>query len=121
MKANLNTFLFWLALTASVRLAPAQSAQFFRLVGPTAITITDFRADGTLAWSGATPGATYSVQAGGSPYLGGTDPHGPANGANLVLRGGSWSADARDARCANREAAGTGATQGTGFRCVKGL
>ena len=28
----------------------------------------------------------------GTPYAGGNDPHGPVNGSNRVLRGGSWGA-----------------------------
>jgi len=42
--------------------APAQTAQFLRMVGPTAVTITKFRPDAALVWSGATSGATYTVQ-----------------------------------------------------------
>ena len=40
----------------------AQGAQFFRIAGPTATTITAFRPDGTLVWSNAQPGATYTIQ-----------------------------------------------------------
>jgi len=62
MKTKLNALFIGLALLAGVYQATAQAAQFFRIVGPTAVTITAFRADGTLVWSGATPGATYTVQ-----------------------------------------------------------
>ena len=62
MKARLCSFLITLALLAGVHHAAAQSAQFFRVVGPTRITITGFRADGSMVWSNATPGGTYTVQ-----------------------------------------------------------
>ena len=59
----------------------------------------------------------------GSPYLGGTDPHGPVGPlAGRELRGGVWNSFAVSARCAYRsynvwaEYAGTG----FGFRCVRG-
>jgi formylglycine-generating enzyme required for sulfatase activity len=42
--------------------AAVQAAQFFRIAGPTATTITAFRPDGTLVWSNAQPGATYTIQ-----------------------------------------------------------
>jgi formylglycine-generating enzyme required for sulfatase activity len=61
MKNKLNSLFIGLALLAGVHPMFAQTAQFFRIVGPTAVTITAFRADGTLVWSGATPGATYTV------------------------------------------------------------
>ena len=51
-----------LALLAGVQPAAAQGAQFFRITGPTATTITKFRADGTMVWSNATRRATYTVQ-----------------------------------------------------------
>jgi formylglycine-generating enzyme len=62
MKTKLHYLFIGLALLAGLHEAAAQTAQFFRLVGPTAVTITAFRADGTMVWSGATPGATYKVQ-----------------------------------------------------------
>ena len=37
-------------------------AQFFRIAGPAATTILAFKPDGTLVWSNAQPGATYTVQ-----------------------------------------------------------
>jgi len=61
MKTKLKALIIGLALLAGLHEAAAQTAQFFRLVGPTAVT-TAFRADGTLVWSGGTPGATYTVQ-----------------------------------------------------------
>ena len=63
MKIKLNALIIGLALLAANHPAAAQNAQFFRLVGPTKTTITKFKADGTLVWSNATPGATYTVQA----------------------------------------------------------
>jgi hypothetical protein len=58
MKIKLNALIIGLALLAANHPAAAQNAQFFRLVGPTKTTITKFKADGTLVWSNATPGAT---------------------------------------------------------------
>jgi formylglycine-generating enzyme required for sulfatase activity len=58
----------------------------------------------------------------GSPYLGGTDPRGPATGSYRVMRGGDWFYYADYARCANRGFYGTKtATVHNGFRCVRGL
>lgn len=61
----------------------------------------------------------------GSPYLGGTDPHGPSteNVHYRVARGGGWSSDGGDLRCAfpNAFDPGAVANQTIGFRCVKGL
>jgi formylglycine-generating enzyme required for sulfatase activity len=67
----------------------------------------------------------------GTPYAGGTDPHGPSSsssGSNRVLRGGDWSDNASQARCADRNDtysdnpgfSSPGFTYGAfGFRCVK--
>jgi formylglycine-generating enzyme required for sulfatase activity len=60
----------------------------------------------------------------GSPYLGGTDPRGPAFGALSlrVYRGGSWSYGAGVARCAGRSYNYPDRAVFTyGFRCVRGL
>jgi hypothetical protein len=48
-------------LYVGINQAAAQGAQFFRISGPTATTITAFNLDGTLVWSNARPGATYTV------------------------------------------------------------
>jgi PKD repeat protein len=42
------------------------NARFFRISGPTATIITAFNPDGTLVWSNAQPGASYTVQAAAS-------------------------------------------------------
>jgi formylglycine-generating enzyme required for sulfatase activity len=62
----------------------------------------------------------------GSPYLGGTDPRGPAGPSYYyrVVRGGSWTDDAINARCASRTGAEAAYDVGigkAGFRCVIGL
>jgi formylglycine-generating enzyme required for sulfatase activity len=38
----------------------------------------------------------------GTPYAGGTDPHGATTGSARVIRGGGWYYNASRARCANR-------------------
>ena len=55
----------------------------------------------------------------GSPYLGGSDPHGPASGSYRIARGGDWSDLASIERCATRDY-NTPTAQGyqIGFRCV---
>jgi formylglycine-generating enzyme required for sulfatase activity len=60
----------------------------------------------------------------GSPYLGGNDPHGPAQTSNRrVERGGSWDfGGASAARCAARNIFNpANTTNSIGFRCVRGL
>ena len=58
----------------------------------------------------------------GTPYLGGTDPHGPATGSLRVMRGGEWFQSAKDVRCAYRgNNAPASASTVIGFRCVIGL
>ena len=51
-----------LALLASIHQAAALGAQFFRISGPVATTLIAFQPDGTIVWSNAQPGATYTVQ-----------------------------------------------------------
>jgi formylglycine-generating enzyme required for sulfatase activity len=58
----------------------------------------------------------------GTPYTGGNDPHGPVNGGNRVLRGGSWAGYANHVRCAYRSAGlnQTNTGSAVGFRCLRG-
>jgi len=56
----------------------------------------------------------------GSPYAGGTDPHGATSSSIRVLRGGFWFDFANLARCANRNAGSPGgAYSHFGFRAVR--
>lgn len=58
----------------------------------------------------------------GTPYAGGTNPHGSASGTTRVLRGGLWFEYASLCRCPNRSnVAPVNRDNGTGLRCVKGL
>ena len=56
----------------------------------------------------------------GTPYAGGTDPHGPDTPSNRVYRGGYWGYYATLARCANRsqDFPPSFAFNSIGFRCV---
>jgi formylglycine-generating enzyme required for sulfatase activity len=57
----------------------------------------------------------------GTPYAGGSDPRGPANGGMGVLRGGVWADVASRARCADRvDYYQRDSNIGAGFRCVRG-
>jgi formylglycine-generating enzyme required for sulfatase activity len=50
------------------------------------------------------------------------DPKGPASGTSRVLRGGAWSNNADNARCANRnDAPPSYPGLDLGFRCGRGL
>jgi formylglycine-generating enzyme required for sulfatase activity len=62
MKAKLCGWLFMMALLTGVQQGRAQYSMFFRVSGPTAVAITALRPDGTLVFSNAEPGATYTVQ-----------------------------------------------------------
>jgi formylglycine-generating enzyme required for sulfatase activity len=56
----------------------------------------------------------------GSPYLGGSDAHGPATASFRVLRGGYWSTYAGYSRCAARLCfSPTVANNYVGFRCAR--
>ena len=61
MNTKLFAFLA-LALIAGTHQAAAQGTRFFRISGPAATKTTAFRPDGTLVWSNASPGATYTIQ-----------------------------------------------------------
>jgi formylglycine-generating enzyme required for sulfatase activity len=72
MKIPLYSLLIGLGLLIDIRPVGAQTARFFRIIGPTATTIRAFDTDGTIVWSGANPGATYQVQT-ASSLAGGTN------------------------------------------------
>jgi formylglycine-generating enzyme required for sulfatase activity len=58
----------------------------------------------------------------GTPYAGGSNPRGPNNGIQCVLRGGSWDNSARLVRCACRNSQSPSGTYGyIGFRCVRSI
>ena len=62
MKTKFFSWFIVLALLAGIDQAAAQATRFFRIYGPAATQITTFRPDGTMVWSNAQPGATYTVQ-----------------------------------------------------------
>ena len=62
MKLKFHFLQTALALLASIHQAAALGAQFFRISGPVATTLIAFQPDGTIVWSNAQPGATYTVQ-----------------------------------------------------------
>jgi formylglycine-generating enzyme required for sulfatase activity len=51
-----------MSLISSAYQVSGQGTRFFRISGPAATEITTFRSDGTLVWSNAQPGTTYTVQ-----------------------------------------------------------
>jgi sulfatase modifying factor 1 len=55
-------FAFGTALWLVVPRIVADEARFFRIVGPTATTITAFTPDGYITWTNAQPGTNYTVQ-----------------------------------------------------------
>ena len=59
----------------------------------------------------------------GTPYAGGSDPHGPVGPlSGRVLRGSAWLGNANWTRCANRNISNpVNADLTIGFRCVRGL
>lgn len=62
----------WLAFAPPIAAQGSFSpAQFFRISGPAATTITAFRLDGTLIWSNQQPGATFAIQSAASLTFGG--------------------------------------------------
>ena len=62
MKNSVNSLIIGLALLAGVHHATAQEARFFRISGPAPTAIIAFNPDGTLVWSNALAGTTYTVQ-----------------------------------------------------------
>jgi len=62
VKAIVQWLFLVLACLADVQPAVGQAARFFRISGPGASAITALRPDGTMVWSNAQPGATYSIQ-----------------------------------------------------------
>jgi formylglycine-generating enzyme required for sulfatase activity len=62
MKAKLLFLFTLLALLGGIDQAAAQEARFFRISGPVATRITEFRPDGTLVWTNAPTNATFTVQ-----------------------------------------------------------
>jgi formylglycine-generating enzyme required for sulfatase activity len=62
MRTKSQHLFILLSLLAGVHQAAAQGAQFFRIVGPAATTMTAFSPDGTLVWSNALAGTNYTVQ-----------------------------------------------------------
>jgi formylglycine-generating enzyme required for sulfatase activity len=62
VRTQLYRLFIALALIVGAHQVAAQGARFFRIIGPTATTITALGVDGTLVWSNAQPGATYTVQ-----------------------------------------------------------
>jgi formylglycine-generating enzyme required for sulfatase activity len=55
------------ALLVCQSLRAADSAAFFRVVGPAETRITEVRPDGTVLWSNAAPGSTFTFQTTGTP------------------------------------------------------
>ena len=50
------------ALSTATLDSPAQDARFFRIAGPVATAIIEFRPDGTLVWTNTPTNATFTVQ-----------------------------------------------------------
>lgn len=92
--------------TSPVASFPANDYGLFDMAGD----VTEFCWD----WFNVPPYPT------GSPYLGGSDPRGPATGAYRIIRGGDWEGRADSARCAFRIALfPTDRDNYSGFRCVR--
>jgi formylglycine-generating enzyme required for sulfatase activity len=75
LKTKLLFLVIAFALMAGVHPVAGQNAQFFRISGPAATTITAFNPDGTLVWSNALAGTNYTIQ---------TTPALPGGGTNWV-------------------------------------
>ncbi len=61
MKTQVLMIVTIFALAATTSRAQEQHAQFFRIVGPSQVAITDLSHQGVLSWTGATVGATYRI------------------------------------------------------------
>jgi formylglycine-generating enzyme required for sulfatase activity len=57
-----SLFVFSTVLCAALQSTLADEARFFRIVGPTATTITAVSPDGYITWSNAQVGSTYTAQ-----------------------------------------------------------
>jgi len=62
MKIIRDGLLIQLLWVVVLRQAAGQGNAFVRISGPTVTVIVSFAADGTLVWSNAMPGATYTIQ-----------------------------------------------------------
>ena len=62
MKAKLIRCVTMLALLGGIGRVPAQTMNFFRISGPGASAITEFRNDGTMIWTNALANTNYIVQ-----------------------------------------------------------
>jgi formylglycine-generating enzyme len=62
MRTGRRSLLMILALFAQADPCICQEARYFRIVGPAVTRINRFSNDGSIVWSNAQPGATYTVQ-----------------------------------------------------------
>ena len=62
MSTKFHPLFIVLALLVGVHQAVAQGTQFFRIAGPAATIIRAFNPDGTIVWSNAEGGGTYTIQ-----------------------------------------------------------
>jgi formylglycine-generating enzyme len=62
MKTKFRFIFIALGLVAGIGRGEAQGTQFFRISGPANTWITALRPDGTMVWSNAQPGATFTIQ-----------------------------------------------------------
>ena len=62
MKNIIYSMFICLAFLAGVNQVCGQGLRFFRIAGPAATKITEFRADGTMIWTNSLSGTNYTVQ-----------------------------------------------------------